>query len=478
MPVRHYHLIGIGGTAMAGLAGLLLAKGYRVTGSDQNVYPPMSEVLERLGIPIFREYRPENLQPHPDRVVIGNALSRGNPEIEYALDAKLHYVSLPEVLKEEFIRGRHSIVIAGTHGKTTTTSLMAWALEQGGQRPSFLIGGIAENFGTNFRWTESASFVIEGDEYDSAFFDKGPKFMHYLPDTVILNAIEFDHADIYADLEAVKTAFRRLMNIIPRRGRVIADFDSPVVREVVAGAWCPVHSFGVTAEAEWQARNIRLDERGTIFEVWRRGNIVGEFFTPLIGEFNVRNCLAVIAAATALGVGREALARALASFRSVRRRMEVKAEIAGITLVDDFAHHPTAVRVTLHALRHRYPDRRLIAIFEPRSRTSRLRIMQSAFAEALLEADIAFIGPVFRPDVVPEEARLSPPELARALRERGRLACAFSSVEEIVDHLGGMLAPGDVVVILSNGDFGGIHEKLMQELRRRECAAPKTPEIP
>lgn len=467
MAGRHYHLIGIGGTAMAGLAGLLLAKGYRVTGSDQDVYPPMSELLDRLGIPVARGYRPENLQPHPDRVVIGNALSRGNPEIEYALDAKLHYVSLPEVLREEFIRGRHSVVIVGTHGKTTTTSLMAWTLEHGGQRPSFLIGGIAENFGTNFRWSESAYFVVEGDEYDSAFFDKGPKFMHYLPDTVIVNAIEFDHADIYPDLEAVKTAFRRLINIVPRRGRVIADFDSPVVREVVAAAWCPVHSFGLEAEAEWRALGIRVAEQGTTFQVRRGDVVVGEFFTPLVGDFNVRNCLAVIAAATALGVEREAIARAMASFRSVRRRMEVKAEVAGITLVDDFAHHPTAVRVTLHALRQRYPGRRLIAVFEPRSRTSRLRIMQPAFEDAFLAADVALIGPVFRPEVVPEEARLSPPDLARALARRGRPARAFSSVEEILDALEQMLAPGDVVVVLSNGDFGGLLEKLLHRLRRR-----------
>lgn len=469
MSGRHFHLIGIGGTAMAGLAGLLLAKGYRVTGSDQEIYPPMSELLDRLGIPVARGYRPENLQPHPDRVVIGNALSRGNPEIEYVLDAKLHYVSLPEVLKEEFIRGRHSVVIAGTHGKTTTTSLMAWALEQGGQRPSFLIGGIAENFGTNFRWSESAYFVIEGDEYDSAFFDKGPKFMHYLPDTVIVNAIEFDHADIYPDLEAVKTAFRRLINIVPRRGRVIADFDSLVVREVVAGAWCPVHSFGLMAEAEWRAVGIRVTEGGTTFEVRHRGVSVGEFFTPLVGEFNVRNCLAVIAAATMLGIERGAIARALASFRSVRRRMEVRAEIAGVTVVDDFAHHPTAVRVTLEALRQRYPNRRLIAVFEPRSRTSRLRIMQPAFEEALLAADVAVIGPVFRPEVVSEEARLSPPELARALRERGRPAYAFSSVGEIVSALDEMLLPGDVVVVLSNGDFGGLLEKLIRRLRERDA---------
>lgn len=453
---------------MAGLAGLLLAKGYRVTGSDHDVYPPMSELLERLGISVARGYRPENLRPHPDRVVIGNALSRGNPEIEYALDAKLHYVSLPEVLKEEFIRGRHSVVIAGTHGKTTTTSLMAWTLEQGGQCPSFLIGGIAENFGTNFRWNESAYFVVEGDEYDSAFFDKGPKFMHYLPDTVILNAIEFDHADIYPDLDAVKTAFRRLINIIPQRGRVIADFDSPVVRDVVAGAWCPVHSFGLTAEVEWRAERIRMSERGTTFQVWHREAFVGEFFTPLVGEFNVRNCLAVIAAATALGLQQEAIASALASFRSVRRRMEIKAEIAGITLIDDFAHHPTAVRVTLQALRQRYPDRRLIAVFEPRSRTSRLRIMQPAFEEALFVADVAIIGPVFRPEVVPEAARLSPSELARALRERGRPAYAFSSVEEIVNALDEMLLSGDVVVILSNGDFGGLLGKLILRLRERD----------
>jgi len=466
MAQKHYHLIGICGTAMAGLAGLLTAAGEKVTGSDQDVYPPMSTFLQKLGIPVSTGYREENLQPHPDFVVVGNAISRGNPEVEYVLDAKLHYLSLPEVLKERFIRGRHSLVVAGTHGKTTTTSLMAWTMVLAGRRPSFLIGGIAENLGTSFHLDDGDTFVIEGDEYDTAFFDKGPKFVHYLPDTVILHSVEFDHADIYPDLEAVKGAFRKLVNLIPRRGRLIADGDSPVVRELAARAWCPVELFGLGEQVDWRAVDITMTGDLTEFRVLAHGTDQGRFLTPLIGTFNVRNCLAVIAAATRVGIPRDTVAAALRTFQSVKRRMEVRAEVNGIVVIDDFAHHPTAVRATLDALRQKYPHRRLIALFEPRSRTSRLRLMESLFVEAFQAADVTILAPVFKPDVVPESDRLRPEAVAAALRQRGRSAEALPSVPEIVEYVGLMAEPGDVVVIMSNGGFGGIQEKLLERLRR------------
>jgi UDP-N-acetylmuramate: L-alanyl-gamma-D-glutamyl-meso-diaminopimelate ligase len=467
MQQRHYHLIGIGGTAMASLAGLLKAQGHQVTGSDENVYPPMSTLLEQLGVTVYQGYRPENLQPPPDMAVVGNALSRGNPEIEYMLNAKIPYTSLPLVLNQEFIRGRHSVVIAGTHGKTTTTSLVAWILEVGGLNPSFLIGGIAENFGTSYRLTDSPYFVIEGDEYDTAYFDKGPKFMHYLPDTAILNCVEFDHADIYPDLDSVKTAFRRLVNLIPGNGALIADFDSPHVREISTIARCPVHKFGLAEEVDWRAVDVRTSEEGTRFRVIHRGQDIGPFVTPLVGDFNLRNGLAAMAAASTLGIAREAIGTAVAEFKSVKRRLEVRGQVEGITIIDDFAHHPTAVRGTLKALRAKYPGRRLIAVLEPRSRTARLRIFQQEFEEALAEADGAVIAPLYNPEVVPADQWLSPGALAESLRDQGKWAEAPSSVDEIVVYLSRELGSGDVVAIMSNGGFGNIHQKLLAALRQR-----------
>src|SRR2546428_1249194 len=364
----HYHLIGICGTAMASLAGMLQARGHQVTGSDENVYPPMCTMLDSLGIQIMPGYEGEHLTPAPDCIVVGNAIPRGNPEVEETLNRKLLYRSLPEVIKEEFIRGRRSLVVAGTHGKTTTTSLAAWVIDQGGLDPSFMVGGVVQNFGVSFRVTESDYFIIEGDEYDTAYFDKGPKFMHYLPELAIVNNIEFDHADIYEDLDAVKLAFRRLMNLVPSNGRLIAGWDSPPVRDVVASygqtLYTNLETFGVCDDAKWQARDIEFVDGMTRFSVWREGSKWSDFATPLLGEFNVRNCLAVMIAADAWGVSRQTIAEALATFKSVRRRCEVRGEVNGITIIDDFAHHPTAVRETLAALRTKYPDQRLIAVFD------------------------------------------------------------------------------------------------------------------
>jgi UDP-N-acetylmuramate: L-alanyl-gamma-D-glutamyl-meso-diaminopimelate ligase len=470
----HYHLIGICGTAMASLAGMLKERGHRVTGSDENIYPPMSTMLESLGIPVMQGYDPSHLEPTPDCVVIGNALSRGNPEVEETLNRRLVYRSQAEVVKEEFIRGRRSLVVAGTHGKTTTTSIATWMMEMGGLKPSFLVGGVVQNFGASFRVTDSDYFVIEGDEYDTAFFDKGPKFMHYLPETAIIGNIEFDHADIYADLEAVKTAFRRLMNLVPSNGRLIAGWDSPVVRETVAEMGTRLHTqletFGTCEDARWRAQDVDYTSGAlTRFRVTREGAEWGEFETPLIGDFNIRNCLAVIVAAEAWGVPRDRVREALATFKSVMRRMQVRGEAAGVTIIDDFAHHPTAVRETLRALSEKYRGRRIVAVFEPRSATSRLAVFQRDYVEAFDHADLIVISTVFARERGSSYGQLlDTEELVAEIAERGRPAYCLDGADAIVARLAPVLETGDVVAVMSNGGFGGIHDKLLDALRARK----------
>jgi UDP-N-acetylmuramate: L-alanyl-gamma-D-glutamyl-meso-diaminopimelate ligase len=466
----HYHLIGICGTAMASLAGMLQARRHHVTGSDLNVYPPMSTMLEELGIAVSHGYKREHLTPTPDCVIVGNAIPRGNPEVEETLRRKLLYRSQAEVVKEEFIRGRHSLAVAGTHGKTTTTSIAAWVMDQGGLVPSFLIGGVAQNFGSSFRVTNSDYFIIEADEYDTAYFDKGPKFMHYLPELAIVNNIEFDHADIYADLDAVKLAFRRFMNLVPENGRLIAGWDSPNVRKVVESfgerLFTQVETFGTDRSAKWQVRNADFSGRLSRFEVFCENQSWGEFQTPLLGEFNLLNCLAVIVAADAWGVTKAKIQSALASFQNVKRRAEVRGEERGVTVIDDFAHHPTAVRETLRALRARHADRRLIAVFEPRSWSSRLAVFQEDYAQAFAAADYVVIAAVFDSQKVTEKGRaLDTNELIEAISQQGKPAFALPDADEIVAHILPQLRSGDVVAIMSNGGFGGIHEKILDALR-------------
>ncbi|HYO92472.1 MAG TPA: UDP-N-acetylmuramate:L-alanyl-gamma-D-glutamyl-meso-diaminopimelate ligase, partial [Pyrinomonadaceae bacterium] len=465
-----YHLIGICGTAMASLAGMLKASGATVTGSDENVYPPMSTMLESLGIPVMQGYRPEHLEPAPDCVIIGNAIPRGNVEVEETLNRKLLYRSQAETVKREFIRGRRSLVVAGTHGKTTTTSIATWVMEQGGLNPTFLVGGVVQNFDSSFRVTNSPYFIIEGDEYDTAYFDKGPKFMHYLPEVAIVNNIEFDHADIYADLNAVKTAFRRLMNLVPGNGRLIAGWDSPHVREVVgemgAKLFTRLETFGTSDDAMWQARDIDYSKELASFRVFREGKEWGEFQTTLIGDFNIRNILAVIVAADFWGVSREAINEALRTFKSVRRRMQVRGEERGVTVIDDFAHHPTAVRETLAALRTKYRDRRLVAVFEPRSWSSRLAVFQEDYARAFTEANYVVIASVFDSQKATEKGRvLDTDKLMSDIAAQGKPALRIEGADEIVRHLAPELRAGDVVAIMSNGGFGGIHDKLLGALR-------------
>jgi UDP-N-acetylmuramate: L-alanyl-gamma-D-glutamyl-meso-diaminopimelate ligase len=397
-------------------------------------------------------------------VIVGNAIPRGNPELEAVLNTRLPYTSAAATLKDEFIRGRHSIVIAGTHGKTTTTSLVAWVLECAGYAPGFLIGGVAENFGTSFRLGGERYFCIEGDEYDTAYFDKGPKFMHYLPETAVLNNVEFDHADIYSDLAAVKLAFRRFVNLIPANGRLIAGWDSPAVREVSKRAFCPLESFGLGEDARWRAVDLIMDGEMMRFTVLREGSRFGEYRTGLFGEFNARNCLAAIVTAETLGADRDIVREALATFRTVRRRMEVRGEIGGIRVIDDFAHHPTAVRETLAALRRKYPAGRLVAVYEPRSLTSRQRVFQHEYERAFDEADVVVVARLFEPDRFAVDQRLSVEELVASLNARGRNAFDVPTADGIVDFLVPMLRNGDTVAVMSNGSFDGIHEKLLSAL--------------
>jgi UDP-N-acetylmuramate: L-alanyl-gamma-D-glutamyl-meso-diaminopimelate ligase len=469
---KHIHLIGICGTAMASLAGMLKHRGFRVTGSDAAAYPPMSDFLSDLGIPVAQPFAAQNLEPHPDLVVVGNAISRGNVELEHTLDQRIPFCSLPQLLHDEFLRGKEVLVVAGTHGKTTTTSMLAWIFHSAGLQPSFLIGGIAENFGSSFHLGRGRHFIIEGDEYDTAFFDKGPKFLHYFPDAIILTSVEFDHADIYKDLDAVETAFKRLVNLIPQRGRIVA-FDgaagdageSASLERCLSKAFCPVERYGAGERANWRVTNLKFESRRTTWTVLLDGQPWADFEFPLAGEYNVWNATAAAGLAAWCGVGKDEIAAALKTFKSVKRRLEVKAQVNGITIIDDFAHHPTAIAATLKALRGRYPGARLWAILEPRSNTLRRRVLQSDLARGLAQADEIVVAEVFRSESLAENERLDLPALAAEIGQNGRRVRLLADADAIVKTLAPELRSGDVVAILSNGGFGGIYEKLPARLR-------------
>ena len=468
---KHIHLIGICGTAMASLAGMLQARGHRITGSDAAAYPPMSDVLAALGIPLHQPYAEANLSPRPDLVIVGNAISRGNVELEHVLDTRIPFTSMAAVLHDEFLPGRKSLVVAGTHGKTTTTSMLAWIYETASRTrpefaPSFLIGGVAENFGTSFMVrAEARPFILEGDEYDTAFFDKGPKFLHYFPDAVILTHVEFDHADIYPDLAAVKTAFKRLVNLIPRRGRVVAFDGSENVSECVSKAFCAVERYGFGLESHWRITEMRHEGGVTHWTLLRAGAPFAELRLPMAGEHNALNATAAAALAAGQGVPAEAIAEALATFRSVKRRLEVRAEVNGVTIIDDFAHHPTAIRETLRALRTAYAGRRLWAVLEPRSNTLRRNVFEAALVDSLALADRSVLAAVFKSEAIPAAERLHPESVAAALRARGFESAVYADADAIVAAIVPELRSGDVVAILSNGGFGGIYEKLPKALQ-------------
>jgi UDP-N-acetylmuramate: L-alanyl-gamma-D-glutamyl-meso-diaminopimelate ligase len=471
MDQQHVHIIGICGTAMASLAGLLKQRGLKVTGSDVAAYPPMSDFLAAMAIPVAQPYAETNLKPRPDWVVVGNAISRGNVELEHVLDQRIPFRSMPDTLYDFFLRTREPIVIAGTHGKTTTTSMLAWIFQQAGKDPSFLVGGIAENFGSSFALRQGRHFILEGDEYDTAFFDKGPKFLHYFPQAIILTSVEFDHADIYKDLDAVKTAFKRLVNLVPGKGRIIAyDADSNV-DECLAKAFTPVERYGLREDSFWRITDLQFSSDRTTWQVLRDGQPWSSFEFALAGEYNVLNATAAAAMASNYGIEPAAIADALMSFKSVKRRLEIRAEIDGITIIDDFAHHPTAIAATLKALRTRYPAARLWAVFEPRSNTLRRKVLQKDLISSLSIADEVVIASIFRPEAVPENERLTTTSVVNGVKKNGKRARELADADAIVESVSPELQSGDVVAILSNGGFGGIYEKLPRKLEQLRGAA-------
>jgi len=466
--LKRIHLIGVCGTAMATLAALLKSKGYDVRGSDQNVYPPMSDFLVEQGITTFQGYSAEHITGDLDLVVVGNAISRGNAELEEVLDRKIRYCSLPEAVRDHFLWAARSIVIAGTHGKTTTTSLTGWLLADGGADPNVFIGGIAENFESSYRIGGGRDFVIEGDEYDSAFFDKTAKFLKYLPDVVVVNNIEFDHADIYPNLDAIRLAFRRLVNLVPRRGLLILGADNADALALKQYAHCRVETFGLSDGSDWQAHDLSVSAQSTRFGVRRGGASVGVFEIPLLGAYNVRNALAAIAVGAATGLSTDTMQAGLRAFKGVRRRLQHRGTASGVAVYDDFAHHPTAIGETLEGVRSAYPDRRIWAIFEPRSATSCRRVFQADFAKALSKADRVVLPAVFRSNL-PDNERLSPEALVADLKAGGVDARYIPDVPDIVRTIAKDARDGDLVIVMSNGGFDDIHQKLIAALESRGC---------
>jgi UDP-N-acetylmuramate: L-alanyl-gamma-D-glutamyl-meso-diaminopimelate ligase len=447
---------------MASAAAAMQEKGVKVTGSDQNVYPPMSSFLADRKIEVISGYAEQNLARKPDLVVIGNAISRGNPEAEYVLDHKLAYCSLPELLKYFFIRGKRSLVVTGTHGKTTTTSLLTWVFEHNGLNPSYLIGGIPNNLGQGARFTDSEWFIIEGDEYDTAFFDKRSKFVHYLPEVAIVNNLEFDHADIFDSLDSIKTAFKYFIRLIPRNGLLLGNGDDANLTPLLNVTHCPVKRFGLGESNAVQAFNIRYGPTATEFEIPSF-----KFHTNFVGELNVRNALAVVACAKHCGLKNHQIQSAFDTFKGIKRRMEIRGIAGGVTVVDDFGHHPTAIRETLRALRIKYPTQKVWAIFEPRTNTTRRNVFQTELGSAFADADAVVVAQVARLELLPPEERLDPARLMQDLKAAGKDAAYLPDVDTIVAHVAKSAQGGEIVVVFSNGGFGGIHGKLLERLGRR-----------
>lgn len=453
---------------MAPLAGMLREHGFRVTGSDSGVYPPASTLLESLGISFYHSFDAAHLQPAPDLAVIGNVIARGNPELEEVLDRRIPYRSLPEMLEEVFLPGKHSIVVSGTHGKTTTTAMLAWIFETAGKRPNFLVGGVAENFGKSYGLGGGEEFILEGDEYETAFWDRGPKFFHYHPDDLIVTSLEYDHADIYSDFETYQLAFKRLVNLVPRRGRVVIWGDTeesgPALRRAAEKAFCPVETYGFSAGNNWTAKDFAVEGELMRFRVEHGGTPFGEFSLTAMGKHNALNAMAAMAVAQGRGISAEKVAEALATFRSVKRRMDVKGEVGGILIVDDFAHHPTAVKATIEAARTRWPGRRLWAILEPRSNSMRRKVFQEALPKALALGDRVILGGVYRAQQLGDENRMDPEAVATDVRKLGKDAHVFPNSDTIAEYLTSEARTGDLLLIMSNGSFDGLCEKLLKKL--------------
>jgi len=460
--IKSVHFTGIGGTAMASAAAAMLDKGFTVTGSDQNVYEPMASFLAAKKIVVMNGYDERNLAQKPDLVVIGNAISRGNPEAEFVLDHKLRYCSLPELLCEFFIRGKRSLVVSGTHGKTTTTALLAWVFEHNGFNPSYLIGGIPNNFSQGARFTDGEWFIIEGDEYDTAFFDKRSKFIHYQPEVAIINNLEFDHADIFENLAAVKKTFSHFIRLVPRNGLLLGNGDDENLAPLLNVTHCPVKKFGLGENNSIHAFNLRFGPTATEFEIPSF-----KFHLNLIGELNVRNALAVIGAAKHCGLSNKQIQSAFDTFKGIKRRMEVKGIASGVTVIDDFGHHPTAIRGTLRALRIKYAKEKIWAIFEPRTNTTRRNYFQAELAASFVDADGVIVSQIARLELLAPEERLNPEKLMQDIGATGRPTAYLPDADAIVAHLVRIVQGGDVIVVFSNGGFGGIHGKLLAQLGRR-----------
>jgi UDP-N-acetylmuramate: L-alanyl-gamma-D-glutamyl-meso-diaminopimelate ligase len=459
---KKFHFLGICGTAMASVAAALKERGFKVTGSDENVYPPMSTFLQEKGVSLKEGYRAENIPADADVVVIGNAMKRGNPEVEVVLNRKLLYLSLPEVLKNYFLRGRHNLVVTGTHGKTTTTALLTWIMEKAARKPGYVIGGLPKNLGQGARLNDSKYFVIEGDEYDSAFFDKRSKFIHYLPELLIINNIEFDHADIFNDLDEIKLSFRRLLNIVPRNGMVLVNGDDANCVEVAKDCLAQMIEVGFSKNCAQRIRDVACSAEGSRFKLGDE-----TFEIPLVGEFNVHNAAMAAMAARFYDVPKAKIDSAFKTFSGIARRQELRGEARGVKVIDDFGHHPTAIANTLEALRHRYRGNRLWAIFEPRSNTTRRAVFQLQLPDALKLADGVFITQVAKLEQIPEEERLNPERVVAAIAKAGRPAFYDQNADAIVDRIVPMLRPNDVVAVFSNGGFDNIHEKLLARLREK-----------
>jgi UDP-N-acetylmuramate: L-alanyl-gamma-D-glutamyl-meso-diaminopimelate ligase len=457
---QHFHFLGICGTAMGAVAAALQERGFKVSGSDENVYPPMSTFLEDRDIALKEGFRAENIPAKADVIVIGNAMKRGNPEVEAVLNRKLFYVSLPEVLRNHFLLGRHNLVVTGTHGKTTTTAMLTWIMEKAGHKPGYLIGGIPKNLGQGSRLNDSKFFVIEGDEYDSAFFDKRSKFHHYLPELVIVNNIEFDHADIFNNLDEIKLSFRRLLNIVPQNGMVLLNGDDHNCVEVAQNCLAQMIEIGFSANCAERIRDAHYSTDSSRFKLGE-----DEFEIPLVGEFNVRNAAMAATAARFYGVSKRKIDNAFKTFHGIARRQELRGEAGGVKVIDDFGHHPTALAQTLQAMRHRYPRQRIWAVFEPRSNTTRRAVFQKELPEALKLADGVFISQVARLEQIPEKERLNPNAVVDEIARSGRPAFYEKNADAIIDRITPMLKPNDIVTVFSNGGFDNIHEKLLKRLK-------------
>ena len=462
--LSHIHLMGVCGTGMASLAGMLKEQGYEVTGSDANVYPPMSLLLESLGIPVFDGYGPGNLSPEPDMVIVGNVITRVNPEAAELSRLRLPYLSFPQAIRQFAIQDKESIVISGTHGKTTTSSLIAWILETAGMDPGFMIGGIPRNFETNFKLGKGRYFVIEGDEYDSAFFDKGPKFLHYNPLFVILTSIEFDHADIYRDLDHVIGSFRKLIDLIPSDGRLIANGDDETICREIKRAACRVETYGFGKGNHWRIADMADSKAFTAVKLVQGGQGQTTFETPLFGHHNISNLLSAVVLAHALGVPPDVLFRALKTFKGVKRRQEILGEKKGIMVMDDFAHHPTAVKETVRAVKQKYPHRRLVVVFEPRSNSSRRNIFQAQYAGSFDDGDVMMIREPSMVEKIPVEERFSVGQLVSDLGTKGLEARCFADTDSLLTSLLSGSRAGDIVLIMSNGGFDNLHQRLLKAI--------------